>query len=98
MVGEAQAITSYSTCKYVAVLADMVSDSNTITLVQEQAFETTAHGGIKATQLAGALFNYKDDKRGHHNVFCFWWQENVGSEFTFPDINEGALDAFHIQM
>jgi len=72
-------------CDNAAVLADMVSDSNTITPAQEQAFETTAHGGIKTTQLAGALFNHKDDKKGYHNIFCFWWQENVGSEFTFSD-------------
>jgi hypothetical protein len=56
-----------------AVLADMVSDSNTITPAQERAFESTARGGIKATQLAGALFNHKDDKKGHHNIFRFWW-------------------------
>jgi len=46
-----------------AVLADVASDSNTITPAQEWAFETTACGGIKATQLVGALFNHKDDKK-----------------------------------
>jgi hypothetical protein len=60
-------------CDNAAVLADMVSDSNTITPAQERAFESTACGGIKATQLAGALFNHKDDKKGHHNIFRFWW-------------------------
>jgi hypothetical protein len=58
-------------CDNAAVLADMVSDSNTITPAQERAFESTACGGIKATQLAGALFNHKDDKKGHHNIFRF---------------------------
>jgi len=32
-------------CNNAAVLADMVSDSNTITPAQEWAFETTAHRG-----------------------------------------------------
>jgi hypothetical protein len=68
-----------------AVLADMVSDSNTI---------IPAHGGIKATQLAGALFNHKDDKKGHHNIFCFWWQENIGSKFTFPDTSNTCFGSY----
>jgi hypothetical protein len=77
-----------------AVLADMVSDSNTITPAQERAFESTARGGIKATQLAGALFNHKDDKKGHHNIFRFWWRENVGSEFTFPDTSNTRFGSY----
>lgn len=31
----------------------------------------TQKGGIKVTQLAGAVFNHKDDKKGYHNIFCF---------------------------
>ena len=81
-------------CDNAAVLADMVSDSNTITPAQERAFETTACGGIKATQLAGALFNHKDDKKGHHNIFRFWWQENVGGEFTFPDTSNTHFGSY----
>ena len=52
---------------------------------QQHAFDKTESGGIKATQLAGALFNHKDDKKGHHDVFRFWWSQNVGGELTFPD-------------
>ena len=77
-----------------AVLADVASDSNTITLAQEQAFETTAHGGIKATKLAGALFDHKDDKKGHHDTFHFWWQENVGGQFTFPDTSNTCFGSY----
>ncbi|KAF8801159.1 hypothetical protein BYT27DRAFT_7216270 [Phlegmacium glaucopus] len=42
-------------------------------------------GGVKATQLAGAIFNHKDDKKGHHDTFRWWWYENIGTQFTFPD-------------
>jgi hypothetical protein len=77
-----------------AVLADVASNSNTITPAQEWAFETTARGGIKATQLAGALFNHKDDKKGHYNTFCFWWQENVGGQFTFPDTSNTRFGSY----
>jgi hypothetical protein len=68
--------------------------SNTITPAQERAFESTARGEIKATQLAGALFNHKDDKKGHHNIFHFWWRENVGSEFTFPDTSNTRFGSY----
>jgi len=86
--------TPLANCDNAAVLADLVPDSNTITPAQEQAFENTACGGIKATQLAGALFNHKDDKKGHHNISCFWWQENVGSEFNFPDTSNTHLGSY----
>ena len=52
---------------------------------QQHAFDKTESGGIKATQLAGALFNHKDDKKGHHDVFWFRWSQNIGGELTFPD-------------
>ena len=42
------------------------------TLAQQHAFENSAHGAIKATQIAGAIFNHKDNKKGHHDVFRFW--------------------------
>jgi hypothetical protein len=45
----------------------------------------TSRGAIKATQLAGAIFNHKDDKKGHHNMSCCWWRDHVNADFTFPD-------------
>ena len=64
---------------------NQIAHGNTTTLAQERAFEQTARGGIKTTQLAGAIFNHKDDKKGHHDTFRWWWFENVGTQFTFPD-------------
>jgi hypothetical protein len=46
-----------------------IAHGDTITLAQERAFEQTARGGIKTVQLAGAIFNHKDDKKGHHDTF-----------------------------
>jgi hypothetical protein len=43
------------------------------TLAQQRAFEKSAHGAIKAAQIAGAIFNHKDNKKGIHDVFHFWW-------------------------
>ncbi|KAF8799746.1 hypothetical protein BYT27DRAFT_7119758, partial [Phlegmacium glaucopus] len=68
-----------------AVLKEVGPGDDVVTSAQECAFEMTDRGGIKATQLAGAIFNHKNDKVGHHNVFRWWWEKNVGSQFTFPD-------------
>ena len=65
-----------------AVLKELESGSdNVATPAQQRAFEMTSRGGVKTTQLAGAIFNHKDDKKGHHDTFWWWWYENVG----FPD-------------
>src|SRR5436190_62596 len=45
----------------------------------------TARGGIKATKLAGEIFNNANDKKGHHDTYRWWWQEHVGENYTFPD-------------
>ncbi|KAF8804887.1 hypothetical protein BYT27DRAFT_7225149 [Phlegmacium glaucopus] len=68
-----------------AVLKEAGPRDDVVTLAQERAFEMTDRGGIKATQLAGAIFNHKNDKVGHRNVFRWWWEKNVGSQFTFSD-------------
>jgi hypothetical protein len=68
-----------------AVLNEISSEQGTVTPAQERAFEMTSRGAIKATQLAGAIFNHKDDKKGHHNVFRYWWKDHVKTDFTFPD-------------
>ena len=31
------------------------------------------------------IFNHKDDKKGHHDLFHSWWWEHVSVPFTFPD-------------
>src|SRR6266487_3282165 len=53
--------------------------------VQERAVKMTSRGGIKTTQLAGEILNNKNDKKGHHDTFRWWWLENVKTPFTFPD-------------
>ena len=52
-----------------AILDGVASEGDVETAVQAQAFEKTSHGAIKATQLAGAIFNNKFDKKGHHDTF-----------------------------
>ena len=68
-----------------AVIKDITSVEDAQTEAEARAFEKTDRGAIKAAQLAGVIFNTKNDKKGHHNTFCFWWKEKVGIDFTFPD-------------
>jgi hypothetical protein len=53
----------------------------------------TSRGGVKATQLAGAILNHKDDKQGHHDVFRWWWTKNVGTQMTFPDTSNNRFQS-----
>ena len=64
------------------------------TLAQQRAFEKSARGAIKAAQIAGAIFNHKDNKKGHHDVFRFWWWEHVGTPFTFPDTSNNRFQSY----
>ena len=69
-------------------------EGNVPTLAQQQAFEKSSHGAIKTAQIAGAIFNHKDNKKGHHDVFRFWWWEHVGTPFTFPDTSNNRFQSY----
>jgi hypothetical protein len=68
-----------------AVLKSNKSTSNTTSAVQERALNVTTCGGVKATQLAGDILNHKNDKKGHHDTFRWWWLDNLKEQITFPD-------------
>lgn len=64
------------------------------TSVQTRALRNTSGGAIKLAQIAGALFNHKDDKKGHHDVFRYWWWENTDIQFTFPDTSNNRFQSY----
>ncbi|KAF8799066.1 hypothetical protein BYT27DRAFT_7264089 [Phlegmacium glaucopus] len=64
------------------------------TSAQERAFNQSTHGAIKMAEIAGAIFNHKDDKKGHHDIFCYWWWEHVGTPFTFPDTSNNHFQSY----
>src|SRR5438445_13133867 len=41
-----------------------------------------------------AIFNHKDDKKGHHDIFRYWWWEHVGIPFTFPDTSNNRFQSY----
>ena len=63
-------------------------------LAQQHAFEKSACGAIKTAQISGAIFNHKDNKKGHHDVFHFWWWEHVRTPFTFPDTSNNRFQSY----
>jgi hypothetical protein len=42
-------------------------------------------GGVKAASIAGAIFNHKDDKKGHHESLQAFWLTELGYRIPFPD-------------
>ena len=53
--------------------AAVLDQGNVPTSAQERAFHKSTRGAIKTAEIAGAIFNHKDDKKGHHNIFRYWW-------------------------
>ncbi|TEB21613.1 hypothetical protein FA13DRAFT_1757501 [Coprinellus micaceus] len=56
--------------------------------------EMTGSGGIKCAQLAGAVLNNKLDKKGHHDLFQWWWKKVVNKAFTFPDMSNTGFRSY----
>jgi hypothetical protein len=77
-----------------AILDGVALEDDVETPAQAQAFEKTSRGAVKAAQLAGAIFNNKFDKKGHHDTFQWWWAAHVGMEFTFPDTSNNRFQSY----
>ncbi|EDR07527.1 glutamic acid-rich protein [Laccaria bicolor S238N-H82] len=74
--------------------ATALEKGDTLTPAQERAFHKSTCGAIKTAEIAGAIFNNKDDKRGHHDIFRYWWWEHVGVPFTFPDTSNNRFQSY----
>jgi len=76
-----------------AILKDISTEDDIENSAQARAFKMSSRGGVKATQLAGAILNHKDDKQGHHDIFRWWWMTNVGIQMTFPDTSNNRFQS-----
>ena len=74
--------------------AAALEKGDTPTPAQERAFHKSTRGAIKTAEIAGAIFNHKDKKKGHHDIFRYWWWENVGVPFTFPDTSNNRFQSY----
>ena len=71
-----------------------VAQGDEVTPAQEQALNRSTRGAIKTAQIADAIFNHKDDKKGHHDFFRDWWKKHVGIPFTFPDTSNNRFQSY----
>ena len=65
-----------------AVLRTLDPDAEP-TAAYEHALQSSTRGGIKATDIAGAIFQNKDHKKGQQDITVLWF-EFFGNSFTFP--------------
>lgn len=61
--------------------------AETATAAVKRALEVSSCGGVKLTNLAGALFNHKDDKKGLQDMHRHFFQKVKGSSAKFPGTN-----------
>ena len=71
-----------------------ISQGNEVTPAKEQALNRSTRGTIKTAQIAGAIFNHKDDKKGHYDFFHDWWKKHVGIPFTFSDTSNNRFQSY----
>ncbi|KAF8801495.1 hypothetical protein BYT27DRAFT_7235736 [Phlegmacium glaucopus] len=70
-----------------AIIQEAAKEDKNDSEAAQRAVKNSSQGGIKATKLAGDILNNKNDKSGHHDQFCTWWETKVGKKFTFPDMS-----------
>ncbi|KAG1878590.1 hypothetical protein C8R48DRAFT_589777, partial [Suillus tomentosus] len=63
-------------------LAEVIAGSDAAV---KRAFEVSTRGGVKATSLAGAIFNHRDDKKGQQDIHCLFFLKYKGVLKRFPD-------------
>ena len=71
-----------------------IAQGDEVTPAQERALNQSTHGAIKTAQIAGAIFNHKDDKKGHHDFFRDWWRKHANIPFTFPDTSNNRFQSY----
>jgi hypothetical protein len=59
-----------------------------------RAEKVTQAGAMKTTSLAGAIFNHKDDKKGHHDVWMDYIEDKLGHLVSFPDTSNTRYQTY----
>lgn len=69
-----------------AVLDAIPMGEDAVTAAELRAMDVSSAGGIKATSLAGAIFNHKDEKKGQQDSHRIYFQEiKDGHSTKFPN-------------
>ena len=56
--------------------------------IEHDAVSATAGGAIKLGDLAGALFNHKDNKKGHQDIFRHYARKHLDYAVMFLDTSD----------
>jgi hypothetical protein len=75
----------YEEMRNAAVLDDAPDCELEFTDVERHAYDSSTHGGVKATSIAGALFNDKDKKKGWQDTVRSYFEPHLGKFMNFPD-------------
>lgn len=59
-----------------------------------RALEKSVGGAIKLTELAGALFRHKNDKKGQQDSMRFFFASVLGRLLTFPDTSNTRFGSY----
>ncbi|CDO76930.1 hypothetical protein BN946_scf185006.g12 [Trametes cinnabarina] len=78
----------------VLAAASSLLSTEDLTAAELRALESSTRGGVKLASLAGALFNHKDDKKGHHDTYVFYFRETIGQSLRFPDTSNTRYGSY----
>lgn len=77
-----------------APILDAIEDGRIDSTAAEHAAASSGGGAVKLAELAGALFNHKDDKKGHQDAFRDYVKLKLGLTFTFPDTSNTRFGSY----
>lgn len=77
-----------------AAVLDAAEDGRIDDATAERATASSAGGAVKLAELAGALFNHKDDKKGHQDIFRDYVKARLALTFTFPDTSNTRFGSY----
>lgn len=79
------------------ILDPATASDGPLTNNEVTALESSTRGGVKAVALAGAIFNNKDDKKGHGDSHVYHFTEIMGPKSNFrrfPDTSNTRFGSY----
>ncbi len=69
--------------------------SDSLSPAEMRALEASTRGGVKLCSLAGAIFNNKDDKKGQHDTYVYYFEHFLKRRCArFPDTSNTRYQSY----
>ncbi|TFK77818.1 hypothetical protein K466DRAFT_607657, partial [Polyporus arcularius HHB13444] len=69
--------------------------TDTLSPAEMRALESSTRGGVKLCSLAGAIFNNKDDKKGQHDTYVYYFEHYLKRRCArFPDTSNTRYQSY----